>query len=317
MVGQKCRGKKKCYQTKDKKKCSTPNAWVIFLRSIKGDGLSLKDASKYYNFVFKPQLTRKMIAIAGADATLAKQKAAMHKLICRQFYKNLKIERKNKKISKGVASILKKNSISQTLAQAGAKKAAAALLKKEKDKKKAAADVAAKEKAVKEAKRKAASVIKRALQANMRAKKLAREASEAAKKVVGAKRGRSSSGSGSTGAKKARASSRGVKRIQAFDYNTRAQKKARASSRGVKRIQAFDYNTRAQKKARAASDAQKKADKLKTSVTNANKKVKVAGKAHAKAKKTKQLVTKRKLPRAVTALNSTLKGQTVTGKRRR
>lgn len=294
MVGQKCRGKKKCYQTKDKKKCSTPNAWVIFLRSIKGDGLSLKDASKYYNFVFKPQLTRKMIAIAGADATLAKQKAAMHKLICRQFYKNLKIERKNKKISKGVASILKKNSISQTLAQAGAKKAAAALLKKEKDKKKAAADVAAKEKAVKEAKRKAASVIKRALQANMRAKKLAREASEAAKKVVGAKRGRSSSGSGSTGAKK-----------------------ARASSRGVKRIQAFDYNTRAQKKARAASDAQKKADKLKTSVTNANKKVKVAGKAHAKAKKTKQLVTKRKLPRAVTALNSTLKGQTVTGKRRR
>lgn len=301
-AGQKCRGKKKCYQSKDGKKCSAPNAWVVFLRSVKGNALSSKEASKYYQHVFKPQLTRRMIAIAGQDAPLAKQKAAMHKIICRQFYKNLKIERKNKKVTKGVASILKKNSISKTLADAGAKKAAAALKKKEQDKKKAAAAVAAKEKAAKKAKRHAAFVIKRAVAAAARARLLKKAAAEAAKKVAGKKRGRSSSGSGSTGAKKQRASSRGVKRIQAFDYNPREQKRLRVT---------------ASKKKSEASAAQKKADTLKTSSAKAEKKVKVATKAVVKAKKTKALVTKRKLPRALAGLQTTLKGQGLVGKRRR
>ncbi|CAN0589054.1 unnamed protein product, partial [Laminaria digitata] len=80
-----CRGLNKCYQTMDKKKCSTPNAWVIFLRSVKGEGLKVKEAARYYQHVFKPQLIRKLIAIAGENAPLKKQKAAYHKLICKKF----------------------------------------------------------------------------------------------------------------------------------------------------------------------------------------------------------------------------------------
>ncbi|CAN0597543.1 unnamed protein product, partial [Laminaria digitata] len=139
-------------------------------------------AARYYQHVFKPQLIRKLIAIAGENAPLKKQKAAYHKLICKKFYEIMKAEKgttsaaQKKKISSGVAKILKKNSIPETLALVGAKKAASALKKKDAATKKAATDVTAKEKPAKEARRKADSVIKRVLAANVKAKKLEKEA---------------------------------------------------------------------------------------------------------------------------------------------
>ena len=300
-----CRGKTKCYRSSDKKKCSTPNAWVIFLRSVKGDGLTVKEAARYYQHVFKPQLIRKLIAIAGENAPLKKQKAEYHKLICKKFYETMKAENgaksaQKKKLSSGVAKILKKNSIPETLASIGAKKAAAALKKKEAAIKKAAADVAAKEKAVREQQRKAASVIKKALVANVKAKKLAREAADAKKKEAAdaKKRSRSSSSSSTGGAvtrKRARAN--------------HARSPGNSSTGGAQKRKA-PFGSVSKKKAKTAVEAQRQADNLKKNAANSKKKVDFAESALFQAKKRKATAAMRKL-------DTNLNGTAVRGKRKR
>ena len=126
---------------------------------------------------------RRLITITGENAPL-KTNAEYHKLICRQFYRKMKNDGKKKKVSGGVAKILKKNSIPETLALMGARKAGSALAAKEKANKKAAADVAAKDMAVKNAKRKAAAVINSAVAAAARARALKKEAAAAKTKAI-------------------------------------------------------------------------------------------------------------------------------------
>ncbi|CAN0209798.1 unnamed protein product, partial [Ectocarpus sp. 4 AP-2014] len=48
-----CRGKAKCYKTKDKKNCLTPNPWIVFLRTHKDRFHSIGEASKYNKIIFK------------------------------------------------------------------------------------------------------------------------------------------------------------------------------------------------------------------------------------------------------------------------
>lgn len=48
--------------------CLVPNPWPIFLRANKIEFCSVEEATKYYNPIFKPQLTRRVSDIAGENA---------------------------------------------------------------------------------------------------------------------------------------------------------------------------------------------------------------------------------------------------------
>lgn len=291
-----CRGKAKCYRTKDKKSCRTPNPWIVFLRTHKNMFRSIGEASRYYELWFKPDLLNKLIMVAGKNATEKKKKQVYKTLICDYCYKNLKYAGNRTKMSSGVAKILKKHTIPETLALIGAKKASSALLKREKEKKKAEADVAAKKADAEKKKSAAANLIKKALQANVRAKALQREAAAAQARA--------------TEAKSAVKTGRGVKRkapsqmvrAKTKTYQTRAASAPRRNpGRGVKRKasspsqsaapasvkKAKTSRATAEKKAKSALLAKRKADTLQASADRAKKKAKVAATALVAAKKTK------------------------------
>lgn len=76
-----------------------------FLRATKIEFRPVGEVSKY---IFKPQLMRRLIDIAGEHAPLKKRKAEYHKLLCKQFYENIKQTRKKGEYCSGVAKILQK-----------------------------------------------------------------------------------------------------------------------------------------------------------------------------------------------------------------
>lgn len=275
-----CKGSTKCYQTK-KKKCMKPNAWLIFLRANKHNFKTIGQASKKYRDVFRPEMKKKALKIAGEYSTDRQKKEAMHNLLCRTFYKNLKKEKKTavtkKKLSKDVAKILKTNSIPKTLVIIVGKKTADAVVAKKKATDKAAADVAAKKRVAETKKKMAAMIIKKALLARGRAKKLEREAIQAKVRANWA--------------------------AKAANYNA---PKARRSSGSTTRASARQSKTTAQKRASAASAAKRKADTLEKSADKAAKKVKTAEKAVVSAKKTQSKVAKKKIPRALAGLQNNL-----------
>lgn len=55
--------------------CLVPNPWPIFLHANNIEFRSVGEASKYYNPIFKPQLTRRVIDIADENAPIKKQHA--------------------------------------------------------------------------------------------------------------------------------------------------------------------------------------------------------------------------------------------------
>lgn len=255
-----CKKHKKCYIRKDSKKCLTPNAWVIFLRTNKDVFTSMGEASMSYRKNFKPVLEN-LIKAGSKDASAKQKKALFHKAICEYFYQQMKASGKNtasnkKKVSSGVSKVLKKNSVPKTLKMMGATHTAAALAAKEQDMKKAATNVAAKEKIAEDERRKAKDIIRRAVEAHARARLLKKEADSAKTRA----RGSSSSSSKST----------------------------------------------ASKKKTASSNAKRKADTLQNSAKNATKRVKTTSQAVTAAKDTAKKVAKRKIPRALAALDTSL-----------
>lgn len=293
-----CKGKTKCYQTKNKKKCMKPNPWLIYLRTNKAQFKSIGEYSKHYRTIFRPQLKAKMLTISGDYSTDKQKKQAMHNLLCRQFYKHMKTDRKNaarkKKLSSDVAKLLKKHSIPKTLALIAGKKTAEAAAAKSKAKKKAAADVAAKKRVAETKKKMAAFIIKKALLAKARAVRLEKEAKRAKKAVKSAKTKASKAKPTPSRSRKTpkRSSGRGTK--------SRAPKSAPQTD-AVKRAKAT-----AAKKAKTAVSAKKKVKTLQKSADKAVKKVKTAEKAVASAKKTQTKVAKKKIPRALAGLESNL-----------
>ncbi|CBN80307.1 EsV-1-218 [Ectocarpus siliculosus] len=178
-----CKKHKNCYIRKDRKKCLTPNAWVVFLRTNKNVFTSIEEASVDYHKNFKPVLEN-LIKVGSKDASAKQKKALFHKAICEYFYHQMKASGKNtasnkKKVSSSVSKVLEQNGIPNTLKIMGATHTAAALAAKEQAMKKAAANVAAKEKTAEDQRRKAAVIIKRAVEAAARARRLKKEADSA------------------------------------------------------------------------------------------------------------------------------------------
>ncbi len=158
-----CKGKPKCYQSKNKKKCSTPNSWIVFLRTHVGQFKSLKEASAFYKNTFKPKLLENIMIKLGGDKSIKSHKR-MHKiLLCREFYKHLKTEKKlaavrkqlKQEFHKGVKRLLKDNSVPEALDKMGAKHTATALKKKQAAVEKADDSLQQAEKVEREKKRKA------------------------------------------------------------------------------------------------------------------------------------------------------------------
>lgn len=273
-----CKKHKQCYLRKDSKKCLTPNAWVIFLRTHKNVFTSIGEASMTYRKNFKPVLEN-LIKAASTDASAKQKKALFHRAICEYFYQQMKASGKNtasnkKKVSSGVSKVLKKNSIPKTLKIMGARHAAAALSAKEQAMKKADANVAAKEKIAEAERRKAKDIIRRAVEAAARARLLKKEA-------AAAKTRRSPSSS------------------------TRTTTRAKASK------------STASKKQTASNNAKRKADTLHNSAEKAIKRVKQTSQAVTSAKETADKVAKRKIPRALAALDTSLIVSDVGRKRRK
>ncbi|CAN0209864.1 unnamed protein product, partial [Ectocarpus sp. 4 AP-2014] len=68
------------------------------------------------------------VRIAGKNATTKRTKEVYRQVICSHMYKYMKNNGNKKKVKKGVAKILKNNTIPKTLALLGAKKPAKALI---------------------------------------------------------------------------------------------------------------------------------------------------------------------------------------------
>lgn len=266
-----CSKRKKCYTRKDNKKCLTPNAWVIFLRTNKNVFTSIGEAAMTYRTNFKPFLEK--LINAGSKDTSAKQKKALfHRAICGYFYQQMKASGKNtasnrKKVSSGVSKVLKKNSIPKTLKIMGASNAAAALAAKEQAMKKAAADVAAKEKIAAAERRKAKDIIRRAVKAAARARLLKKEAASA---------------------------------------KTRASKATSVTRRSPSTAKAKAAKSAASKKKTASNNAKRKADTLQKSAEKAIKRTEISSQSVTSAKETAAKVAKRKIPRALAALDTNL-----------
>ncbi|AAK14632.1 unnamed protein product [Ectocarpus sp. 4 AP-2014] len=273
-----CKTHKKCYTRKDSKKCLTPNAWVVFLRTNKNVFTSRGEASETYRKKFKPVLEN-LIEAGSKDASAKQKKALFHKAVCEYFYAQMKASGKNtavnkKKVSSGVSKVLEKNSIPKTLKIMGAKHVAAALAAKEQAMKKADASVAAKEKIAEAERRKAKDIIRRAIEAAARARLLKKEAASA----------------------KTRTSS---------SSSTRTTTKAK------------EAKATASKKKTAFNKAKTKADTLQNSAEKAIKKMKITSQAVTSAKDTADKVAKRKIPRALAALDTSLIISGVGRKRRK
>lgn len=292
-----CKGKTKCYQTKDKKKCLKPNPWLIFLRSHKGQFKTIKEFSRQYRSVFMPGMRAIVIKIAD-DKNLAEhqKKGAMHNLLCRYFYKFMKRERKTagakKKLSADVAKLVKKNSVNKTLALIAGKKIADAMVARHRAKKKAAADVAAKKRVAETKRKMAALIIKKALLARAKAKKLDKEAKAAKAKAE---------------EKSALVIQRAVKRARAGRRSGSGRgTKRRASATASERTSAKKAKVTAENRTSAASSAKRKADTLQKNADKAVEKAKTAEKAVVSAKKTETKAAKKKIPRALAGLQSNL-----------
>lgn len=252
---QNCKKRPKCYLRKDKKKCLTPNGWIVFLRTSKGDFSSIGEASLEYQKKFKPLLI-KLIAEGNKNRTVKETKARYRKAVCNFFYDQMKGSGRNtatnrKKVSAGVSKILKENSIPKTLEIMGAKNTAAALAAKEKAVKKADAKVAAKKKTAELAKAKASDVIKKAIRAAIRAKKLMKEASDA-KTTATKSKSRSSSPSASNSAKSTAAKKKTASKKATQQADTLLKSAEKASKESKTASQAVEA---------AKKEAKKKKDK--------------------------------------------------------
>jgi hypothetical protein len=265
-----CKEKAKCYQTQ-KKKCRTPNAWVVFLRTHK-NLFKGGEASKYYKKSFRPVLDKWMRGLSN-KYTVKRAKELYRKKLCKYFYETMKAvgtdtPSNKKKVSSGVTKLLKNNSVPKALSMMGAKEAAAAVSAKEKAQQKAAAELVAAQKIAAFVKKRAGRVISKHLLAAARAKKLRREAAAAKSKAAVSRRS------------PARSSS--------------SRKTPAASSGSVS------------KKVEVAQSAKRKADAMGAVARVARESVKNAEQDVAEAKKKKQKVDKQRL--AVSRLATGLKG---------
>lgn len=186
-----CKKKAKCYQTQ-KKKCRTPNAWVVFLRTHKDVFHAGGEASKYYKKSFRPVLD-KWLKELSSKYTVKRAKDMYRKKLCKYFYKTMKAigtdtPTNKKKVSSGVTKLLKINSVPKTLSMMGAKKAAAVVSAKEKAQQQADAELVAKQKIAAFVKKRAGRVISKHLLAAARAKRLKREAAAAKSKAAASRR---------------------------------------------------------------------------------------------------------------------------------
>lgn len=226
----KCENKRTCFTRKDGKKCLSPNAWVIFLRTNRNEFSSIREASKVYRKNFKPTL-EKMIKdrTKSVSLTATQKKTLFDKTLCAHFYREMEASGKNtasnkKKVSSAMSKVLKRTSVAQTLKKMGATHTAAALAAKEQAMKKANTDVAIKEKIAEGQRRKAADIIKRAMKAHTRARRLKKEADSAKTRA----RGGTSSSKKRTAAKDAK---RKADTLQNSAEN--AAKRAKTTSQAV------------------------------------------------------------------------------------
>ncbi|CAM9766356.1 unnamed protein product [Ectocarpus sp. 8 AP-2014] len=284
---QTCKKHKKCYMRKDGKKCLTPNAWIIFLRTHKKVFSSIGEASMSYRNNFKPVL-QDLIKVGSGDTSPKQKKALFHKTLCTYFYQQMKASGKNtagnkKRVSSGVSNVLKKNSIPKTLQIMGAKHAASALAAKEQAVRKAADNVAAKEKIAEKERRAAKDIIRRTVEAAARARLLKKEAAAA----------------------KTKASRATSVTTRSSSASTRTTTKAKAAK------------STALKKKTASNKASRKADTLQNSAEKAIKRVTRSSQAVTSAKETAARVAKRKIPRALAALDTDLVASGVAHKRRK
>lgn len=194
----KCENKRTCFTRKDGKKCLSPNAWVIFLRTNKNEFSSIREASKVYRKNFKPTL-EKMIKdrTKSVSLTATQKKTLFDKTLCAHFYREM---------------------------EASATHTAAALSAKEQAMKKADTNVAIKEKIAERQRRKAADIIKKAMKAHTRARRLQKEADSAKTRA----RGSTSSSKKRTAAKDAK---RKADTLQNSAKN--AAKRAKTTSQAV------------------------------------------------------------------------------------
>lgn len=195
-----CKNKAKCYQTK-KKKCRTPNPWLVFLRTHKNKFHSVGAASAHYRKNLRPVLNGWIKGLSN-KYTVKRAKEMYRKKICNYFYETMKTigtdtPTNKKKVRSGVTKLLKNNSVPKALSMMGAKKAAAAVAAKEKAQQEAAAELVAKQKIAAFVRKRAGRMINKHLLAAARAKKLKREAAAAKSKAAASRRSparRSSSG---------------------------------------------------------------------------------------------------------------------------
>ncbi len=266
-----CKKKAKCYKTKGKK-CRTPNAWLVFLRTHKDVFYAGGAASDYYRKSFRPILDKWLVKLRS-KYTVTRAKELYRKKLCKYFYDTMKAigtdtPTNKKKVSSGVTKLLKNNSVPDALSMMGAKKAAAAVSAKEKAQQKADAELVAKQKIAAFVKKRAGRAIGKYLLAAARAKRLKREADAAKSKAATSRR----SPTGSSSSRKSPPASRG---------------------------------SAAKKKVEAAQSAKRKADAMGAVAKVARESVKNAEQDVAEAKKKKQKV--KKAPLAVSRLTTGLK----------
>ena len=284
-----CKRTANCYLSKDKKSCTKPNTWIVFLRTHKNHFRSVTDAAKFYNTDFKVRKLEQMVRAADKQkATESQKKIIFRNIICNYFYKQMKINGSMPQVKRGVAKLLKKNSVLQTLSLVGGKKAAVAIASKEKAVKKAEETVEAKKDTLEQKKREMTQEKKKAAAAEKKAKAVEREATEAKAKVSAAKKARKADSYGGTGSNKVVPTPKKVKSLG----------RTASNKEEIVRV--------AKRKASAAKDR----------VQSAAKKVKNAEKAVDVAKKTATAV-KKKRKREVDDLKNGFLGGVVVGPRRK
>lgn len=111
-------------QNNEKKRCLTPNPWIVSLRTHKDQFHAIEEASKYYIAIFKTILLERSIRIAGKNVTVQRTKQVYMQAICSHLYK-YEVHGYNgnkRKVKGGVTKNLQNNTILKTLALLGAKK---------------------------------------------------------------------------------------------------------------------------------------------------------------------------------------------------
>lgn len=274
-----CKKSAKCYIRKDKKRCLAPNGWIVFLRTNKNTFSSSGEASIEYQKNFKP-FVLKLVSLGSKNKSLKKMKEDYHKAICNYFYDQMKGSGKSTTSNKKKV----RAGVSKILKENSIPKTLEIMGAKH-----IASALAAKEKAVKKADAEVAAKEKTVELAKAKAANIIKQALRSAIRARKLKR------------EAASAKTKAVK--------TKSKSKSPSACKAAK--------STAAKKKKDFSAAKRKADRLQNSAENAKKKVKTATKAVVSAKKTATKAAKRKVPRALAGLDTSLIISDVGKKRRK